>query len=178
MQINLLPWREQAREIEQQKFLAIFGSVIGVFLLITLVIHILIKNHIHHQNQSLAFLQTEISQGQTELSTLQKQKEELATVNNQLNFLKKLRNNSFQVVGLLNELVKTVPSAVSLTQVSYRKDHIMIEGIAQSDWQVTSFIRNISQSKTLAEPELIGISKQAGQGDDLKHFKLKVVYRD
>jgi type IV pilus assembly protein PilN len=178
MQINLLPWREQDREMERKKFFVLFGSMIGFAFFVIFILHVYVNNHLKQQVKEMSYLKEEISHGQLETNMLLKQKEELPLMENQLKFLQKLKLSGLQIVSLLNELVKIVPPSISLTRIIYSKRNTIIDGIAQSDWQITHFIRNISRSSLFKQPEIIQISNKPEKADEKKYFQLKVAYKE
>ena len=60
--INLLPWREQRRELQRKEFFVILGSIAGLGLLAVLLAHITINGQIGGQADRNNYLQTNIAE--------------------------------------------------------------------------------------------------------------------
>jgi type IV pilus assembly protein PilN len=57
-------------------------------------------------------------------------------------------------VHLFDELVKTVPDGVYLTQLKENGNRLEIRGVAQSSTRVSTFMRNIDASVWMDNPQL------------------------
>lgn len=174
IQINLLPWREQARRDKQIQFAILIASFIGLAFFAIIFIHICYGRAISHQQDRINFLQSEITQKQADLTALKGQKQEQHDLDAELHFIMNLQTKSFQAVRLLDELASAVPPSVLLDKINREGSTITISGTAQSDSQVTIFMKNIAKSPGLKQPVLTGISAQENSPTLGKHFQLRV----
>ncbi len=174
VQINLLPWREQARQIKRKQFLITLAGFIGLTLLFVAIYHIYLDSIVSNQNLRNSYLQTVLNQEQSVLLALEKQKEKQTQINLQLHFLYSLRETSYNAVQILNELTQVVPEGVSLIKLTREGNTITLLGGAQSSLNVTLFMKNISNSHIFNQPDLTEITtKQVKTGED-KYFQLIV----
>ena len=173
VQINMLPWREQARQIKKKNFFVSLAGAIGFTLFIIFLFHVYYDDLIAYQNKRNLFLQTEIGNKQVEINELRKKKEEQDVVESKLQFLMGLRVQSYAAIRLLNELIRIVPDTITLSKMNREDNMITIEGKAQSDLSITAFLKAISQSSLFNQPVLTGISSGAGEGAE-KSFQVKV----
>jgi len=179
VQINMLPWRERAREIKRKNFFTALGGVVGFALFIIFLFHLYYDDLIHYQEKRNVFLQNEIAQKQMALDKLRVNKEQQGLIQVKLQFLIGLREKSYHAVQLLNELIKTVPDTITLSKLARDGNALTIEGKAQSDLAVAAFLKSISENAFFAQPVLTGISSQQNSADsETRFFQIKVEQRE
>lgn len=176
-QINLLPWREQERQVQQIQFAVIISAVILAAILLVAIFHICFNRVIGYLQERNVFLQTELTNIQVEFGSMEDEKKNEDDLLLKLMFLMGLRSMNYQLVQLLNEMTRLVPSTILLTKVSSAADSIQIEGNAQTDLDITHLMKNLTTSTVVTQPVLTGIN--ASQKGDVveKHFQLKVMLR-
>ena len=169
--INLLPWRESRRKRQQRDF----GGIVGLAALLTAAacggVHFYIEGLIDHQNARNGFLQKEIAvldKQIKEIKDLEKTKNQLIA---RMEVIYKLQTSRPEIVHLFDELVTTIPDGVYLTQVSQSNRSLALDGKAESNARVSSYMRNIEKSEWLAKPTLRVVSSRAS-GTALSDFKL------
>lgn len=174
IQINLLPWREQARKKNQTRFAIIVASFAGLGLLVAVFFHMHYASMIGKQLKRNAILQTSLDRESEILMTLGKQKKELLGIDNQLHFIFDLRESSYRAVRLLNALAISNPDNVTLFKIIRAKNTILVFGKAKSNLQITLFMESIEKSKLFNQPVLTEISgKESDAGED-RTFQLKL----
>lgn len=174
MQINLLPWREQARQVKQIGFGILMASFLVGALVLVVFVHIYVHSLINAQNASNNYLQTQLQIAQNNLTDLKQKKEDQMKLIENLHFLINLRKKSYAAVKLLDTLAKTTPSSILLDKVERINDDITITGTAQADPEVTVFMKNIAAVKGFNQPVLSSITNVQGVNGDEKHFQIKV----
>ena len=176
--INLLPWREQARQVKKIRFAILSGSTIVAAFLLVIFVHIYLNQLINHQMRRNQFLQSAIDKEQAVVFDLNKKKKELATISTQLNFLFNLRRQSYQAVHLLNELILVMPEPVSFNKLVREKNHVLVFGKAKSNLEITQLMKNIDASHQFKQPELTEINAREGSTGDERFFQLKIIQED
>jgi type IV pilus assembly protein PilN len=174
VQINLLPWREQARQKKQVRLGILMASCAALSVILIILAHIYFRAMIMEQNKVNSYLQTEIQSSQTDLETLKEKKLSQVTLLEQLHYLMNLRITSYQAVSIMNILATATPSTVILDKVSREMKNIIIAGQAETDTEVTQFMKNIATVKGYKQPVLTGITSVQGVNGDERHFQLKV----
>jgi type IV pilus assembly protein PilN len=177
-QINLLPWREQARKNEQTRFAVIAACVAGLGLFCTVFFHLHYSGIIKKQMQRNDILQASLDAEAATLMTLNKKRDELISIDSQLHFVYELRESSYIAVRLLNELTIVNPDAVTLYKVVRRGKSITVFGKARSNLQITLFLENIEKSKFFSKPELTEIQGKAGTEGEERNFQLQLVQEE
>jgi type IV pilus assembly protein PilN len=177
-QINLLPWREQARHIKKMRFLITIGGFVILTLVLVLFVHIFFKNAIRHQQKRNTFLQTQISQSQTSYTELEKNKAAQDLTLEKIGFLVGLQNKSYRAVKLFNELPKIVPENVTLIKMKREGNSVYLQGTAPTNLDITALMKNLTRSKVLVQPDLNEISAKDATEENQKMFELKVVQKE
>lgn len=173
-QINLLPWREQARQAKKTRFGLVISAVICVALFVILILHLSYDESIRLQTNRITYLQAELNREQSELTKLNKEKKELAKVVTELNYIFSLRNNSYLAVTVLDGIVRAMPEGMTITKLIRRQNTIAISGRSKSSTQITMFMKNLVKLSFFKQPDLTGISGNSSNASDEKDFEIKV----
>jgi len=172
--INLIPWREAERKRRRQEFGA---GAIGALLfagVIAFAINLQMQNAIDNQNGRNAYLKTEIAQLDkqiTEILQLEEQKQRLKA---RIEVIEQLERSRPEIVHVFDQLVRTLPDGIYLTEIKQADRKIQLKGLAQSSTRVASYMRNLDSSEWLGDPAL-DILETKGAGDAGSEFTLNVV---
>ena len=152
--INLLPWREKLRKQRLREF--------GVMVLGALILTLSGLGYWHWYNEGLIdnqrdrnrFLEREIArvdQQIAEIKELERTRQKLIA---RMKVIEDLQVSRPQIVHLFDELVTVVPDGAYLTAATQRGRALTLNGRAQSNARVSSYMRNIDASPWLANPKL------------------------
>ena len=160
--INLLPWRTERRKQREREFymLLLASAAAGVVALFVLIGWM--GARIDNQQQRNTYLQTEIKSLDAqikEIDELDKTKSQLLT---RKQIIEQLQSNRSQMVHLFDEMVKTIPDGVRLTTLKQAGDVLTLEGVAESNARVASYMRNIDASPWMGRTDLRKIENKAG----------------
>ena len=163
--INLLPWRTDRRKQREREFymLLIASAVSGVVALLVLVGWM--GARIDNQQERNTYLQTEIKgldKQIEEIKELDKTRSQLLT---RKQIIEQLQSNRAQMVHLFDEMVKTIPDGVRLTSMKQAGDILTLEGVAESNARVASYMRNIDNSPWMGRTDLRKIENKTGSKD-------------
>ena len=152
--INLLPWRAERRKQRQREFYGMLGAaaVAGV---VALGLGIFwMDQRIENQNDRNAYLQAQIKEVDKkieEIKELDKTKSKLLT---RKQVIEQLQADRSQMVHLFDELVRTIPDGVRLAQMKQSGDTLTLEGVAQSNASVATYMRNLEASPWMGHADL------------------------
>lgn len=172
--INLLPWRETRRKEQQRQFFSVAGGGAVLMVMIVFYIHIHIGGLIEVQSKRNKFLEDEITKVEqkiAEIKTIETKKEQLLA---RMSIIQQLQTRRPAIVHVFDELARTVPSGMYLTNVSQRGKLLVVEGIAQSNARVSAFMRNLDASGWFAGPKLEVIEANAKDQARTSRFRLSV----
>jgi type IV pilus assembly protein PilN len=163
--INLLPWRTDRRKQREREFymLLIASAVSGVVALLVLVGWM--GARIDTQTERNTYLQTEIKSLDKqieEIKELDKTRSQLLT---RKQIIEQLQSNRAQMVHLFDEMVKTIPDGVRLTSMKQAGDVLTLEGVAESNARVATYMRNIDNSPWMGRTDLRKIENKADTKD-------------
>ncbi|MCG8378848.1 MAG: PilN domain-containing protein [Proteobacteria bacterium] len=172
--INLLPWREARRKELQNQFVAILFFVALCAGAVWFAIHYYHVQLIDLKNYRISYVKdkiTEVDKKIEEIQALEKEKERLLA---RMRAIEQLQGNRPLIVRLFDEMVTSLPEGVSVTKIEQKGAKITINGLAQSNARVSSFMRQLESSKWLTNPNLkvIQESDAAGKDKSINSFTL------
>ena len=173
-QINLLPWREQARHLSKMRFVVTTGMVAVLAFILIIFIHLYLSSLFNYQEQRVTYLQVELGKEQQQLTSLIEQKKEQSSVSEELNFILSLREKSYRSVQLIDVLAKIIPKDVSFNKIIREGHNVTIEGRAKSNIEVTSLMKNMTAAKIFKQPALNQITNKDSASGEERLFVLKV----
>ena len=160
--INLLPWREQQRkERKLAFFVALGGAAIGA-LVVAFACYLMFKSMISSQEARNDRLRVEIKivdRQIEQINDLESQKQRFIA---RMQVIEKLQRSRSEVVHLFDEIAKTIPDGTYLTSFTQEGKKLKFEGVAQSSTRVSTFMRSISASQWMKDPELEVVESKPG----------------
>jgi type IV pilus assembly protein PilN len=173
--INLLPWRDELRKKKQKDFV----SLIGLGALVTGLMFSLSYFHIEglkgYQQSRNKFLEDEIKivdKKIKEIKDIESKKNLLLT---KIEVIQELQESRPQIVHLFDELARTTPEGVYLTNFSQTGKTLAMNGHAQSNARVSAYMRGIENSAWLNEPilqEIQGKGRGKTKNGQLNEFSM------
>jgi len=160
--INLLPSRTERRKQREREFYMLLAASAVAGLIAVLAAFGWMDARIENQNQRNAYLGNEIKaldKQIEEINELDKTKSQLLT---RKQIIEQLQSNRSQMVHLFDEMVKTIPDGVRLTTMKQAGDVLTLEGVAESNARVASYMRNIDNSPWMGRTDLRKIENKAG----------------
>ena len=155
--INLLDWRAQRREQIKQRFIAMMGVAVAVAALIFGATYLMMKNAIDLQNDRNEYLKQQIADVDQKIKEIQ----ELEKVKNNLlarmRVIEELQASRSATVHFFDELVNTLPEGVTLTLIKQAGNQVTVEGAAESNGRVSTYMKNLEASAWFDDPKLVVI---------------------
>ena len=152
--INLLPWREEQRLLRRNQFFAALGAAaVGAGLLL-LLSNLGFNSVIGHQQDRNQLLKDEIAALDlriAEIIDLEEKKESLLA---RMQIIEQLQRSRPGIVHVFDEVVRTMPDGVYLTEIKQTGRRLEIVGAAESNTRVSALMRNIDGSEWLGSPDL------------------------
>ena len=174
IRINLLPHREIRRKQQQKEFFVMLGIVAGLGAAIWFAAHSYLSGVLEDQNGRNAYLETEIATLDKQIEEIKKVQEQTAALLQRKTIVESLQANRAETVYLLDQLVRQLPDGVYLKSVQQRAGKVAINGFAQSNARVSTFMRNLESSPYLEKPSLVEIHAVTDKNSRLSEFSLNV----
>jgi type IV pilus assembly protein PilN len=163
--INLLPWREERRKELQTEFMSVLGVVALLAAGVWAAFHFYHVQLIEVENSRLKYLEEKITIVDKKIEEIQELEREKESLLSRMRAIEQLQGNRPLIVRLFDEMVTNLPEGLSITKVKQKDTSVTIEGLAQSNARVSSFMRNLEQSEWLEKPELQVIQESEVGGD-------------
>jgi len=170
--INLLPWREERRELIKQQFLVVLGGVAVLGGLLVVLAMSIVNSAISSQEARNNYMQgqiTKINKEVAEIRDLEKRRQQLL---DRMTIIQDLQGTRPLIVRVFDEMVRTLPDGLFYTSVVRNEKRINVEGIAESNNRVSSLMRKLDASPWFADPNLTAVSAASAYGDQASSFKL------
>ncbi|MCE9680217.1 PilN domain-containing protein [Shewanella sp. AS1] len=172
--INLLPWREEAREKQKRDYL---GVLVAVFLFASLIVYLalhIIDLMTEEQRGRNAYLQSEIQLLETQIAEIKKIKERKKDIERRTDIILDLQQARNLPTHVLDELVRIVPPGIYLSSIEKKGSMLWIEGRSESNNNVANMMRKVKASQWLHDPNMRSIVSQNEELRQLQRFSLRV----
>jgi len=176
--INLLPWRAERRKLRQKEFLTMVGFAAIAAVAIAFLISSWYGAQIDGQGERNQFLRDQIKQVDKQIDEIKALDEKKAKLLARKEVIEQLQANRSKMVHLFDSLVRTIPDGVILTSVKQEGDKLTLQGRAQSNARVSTYMRNLEGSGWMTKPELSVIEAKAGDNSLPYEFTLTVLLAD
>lgn len=174
--INLLPWREMRSKEHQRQFFSVSAGAAILMAMIVFYIHIHVSGLIEAQNARNDFLQDEITKVEKTIADIKSLQSEKKALLARMNIIQQLQTRRPEIVHIFDEIVRTVPGGIYLTSIKQQGNSFTIEGMAQSNARVSSFMRNLDASEWFDRPRLDVI--QANDKDTVRTARFKLLVNE
>ncbi len=176
--INLLPWREEAREKQKRDYIGILalvflGSSLIVFLSLS-VIDMMTDN----QRSRNAYLQNEIQLLEKQITEIQQIRIRKKDIERRTEIILNLQQSRNLPTHVLDELVRIVPPGIYLSSIEKKGSLLWIEGRSESNNNVANMMRKVKTSTWLLDPNMQSIVANNEELRQLQRFTLKVTINE
>jgi type IV pilus assembly protein PilN len=163
--INLLPWRNDRRKLREREFyMMLLGTAVAAFAVLLAAIFWM-GHLIDNQNDRNTILQNEIKSLDKQIEEIKELDKTRSALLTRKEIIEQLQSNRSQMVHLFDEMVKTIPDGARLTSMKQAGDVLTLEGIAESNSRVASYMRNVDVSPWMGRTDLRKIENKAGTKD-------------
>lgn len=160
IKINLLPYREEMNKRKQQQFKTLMYGAVLTGVAAVAATYLFIDNMINNQSERNTLLETSIAHLDTELSEIQKLKQEKDAFLIKKNKVEELQLKRLQAAKILDSLNEAVPGSTYLTSLdAVTADSYRLSGRTSSDNRVAAMMRTMPNTGIFKQPELLSIKK-------------------
>jgi type IV pilus assembly protein PilN len=170
--INLLPWREQERKVRRREFMIAAGGAIIASVVLIGVGKLLYAGWTDAQIAKNNILKKEIVKLDAQIADIQDLETRKQRLVARMEIIERLQRKRPEIVHLFDEIVKTVPEGVYLTQIKQTGNKLEIHGVAQSSTRVSTFMRNIDSSVWMDNPVLLVVESSRDSPTGGSNFTL------
>ncbi|MGV6858023.1 MAG: PilN domain-containing protein [bacterium] len=179
--INLLPWREELRKERQKTFLTQLAAAALLGIGLVIAGHVYLQEKIDNQNQRNATLKSEIKRMDKRIADIKHIESLKRALVDRMEVIQKLQESRPEVVHLFDDMVTTLPDGLYLTRIQQRSSTLSIDGKAESNARVSTYMRNLDRSAWLDDAKLLFIeakedkkAKKQASPSNIRSFALQV----
>ena len=172
--INLLPWREERRKQRQKDFAVMFAMAALGAVLLSFIIISYYNGQIDGQNERNNYMREQIAQVDKAIKEIEELDKKKAKLLARKEVIEELQANRSQMVHLFDSLVRTIPDGAVLTSIKQDSQTLTLEGRAQSNARVSTYMRNLEGSGWMTSPDLSIIEAKGSDKGLPYEFKLQV----
>ena len=173
-QINLLPWREELRQEQKKQFAVMAVLTMTLSAAIVGLIHIQMAGKIDYQLSRNSFVSNEISKLDNQIAEIKDLRKVRRSLLERMDVIQDLQTARPSIVHLFTEIVGTVPNGVYLESLNQGEGNLVISGQAESNARVSTYMRNLSNSEWLKDPNLTVIEIEDKKVNRVSTFTLTV----
>jgi type IV pilus assembly protein PilN len=172
--INLLPWREELRQEQKKQFGMMAFMTFVLALAIFGLIHVQMQSKIDYQLSRNTFMTNEIKKLDDEIKEIRELQKVRRSLIERMEVIQDLQVSRPSIVHLFTEIVSSVPNGVYLESLTQTGNNLLINGEAESNARVSTYMRNLSASDWLKDPNLTVIEIEDITVNRISTFTLTV----
>ena len=173
--LNLLPWRDEARKESQKKFVIMVLSAVAVAATAVFGGFTFYQSQIDMQNTRNKYLEAEIKDLDATIAEIKKLDVTKKALLDRITIIEGIQSTRPGIVHLFDEMVKSLPKGMYLTNLEQKDGKIKLEGKAESNARVSSYMNRLDMSPWLSSSALNIISIDTRKKTDrLRNFSLSV----
>lgn len=166
--INLLPWRDDRRQIRKREFWTQMGVAAAISVLAVFGGMMFMDTQNELQEANNAFLTAEIAKLDAKIVEIQAMEKSKAKLLKKKEIIESLQGDRSLMVHIFEQMARTIPDGVALNGIKQTANLIELTGKAQSEARVAQYMRNLDDSPYMKDPDLNTVSFQdpsAGPGE-------------
>ncbi len=170
--INLLPWREAQRVRNDKKLLVasfLFWAACGLVGFLALQN---LNGKLEYQRERNQFMVHENSKLNREIADIKKLQAEKQDLVSRIDVIQDLQQDRIQIVHVFDDIVRKLPSGVTLDKMSKKAREIHLKGRAQSNSRVSELMNKANSSQFFGRSNLNVVALKNSSGTDLREFDL------
>ncbi|MSR14474.1 MAG: pilus assembly protein PilN [Gammaproteobacteria bacterium] len=171
--INLLPWRAELRRQQRTEFLTIVGICGAITIAVWGLVHFQFQERIEFQIERNSYLKAETSKLDKQIEEIQELEKEKDRLIARIKAIESLQTSRPIIVHVFDEMVSSLPEGVYLKEIKQTGRSIELQGVAESNARVSTFMRNIEKSEWLKNPKLEIIQTTDQDNRRIASFTLK-----
>lgn len=173
--INLLPWREELRQEKKKEYLVQLAGVCVVVILGCVFWVKTMDSSIAEQKFRNNMLNNEISLLKKRVAEIQELKKDKKELEDRMRVIQDLEGKRSIIVHYFDELTKSIPDGVYLTNVERRGSSFSLEGVSESNQRIATLMRNIDGSEWFSSPNLKAVVAAPELGGTAQTFEMDMI---
>jgi type IV pilus assembly protein PilN len=152
--INLLPWRDDRRQIRKREFWTQMAVAAGLSVVAVYGGMMFMDRQLAAQEERNAYLNTQIAELDKKIVEIKELENRKAKLLKKKEIIENLQADRSMMVHLFEQMARTIPDGVALTGIKQQADVITLDGKAQSEARVAAYMRSMEDSPYLKDSDL------------------------
>lgn len=127
------------------------------------------------KNQVLQELISYNAKQAASVAEIKKFKEDEVLIETRISALEKISKDRQREIRVLDLVQQLIPEKAWLTRLQINPDKVVIQGLALSDFEVSTFLESLTKSVFLMDVNLVSSSESITDGVSLKRFEISCV---
>ncbi len=172
--INLLDWRAERRKQRQEQFIVMLAIAAGVGVVSVLLGIAVMTSEVDYQKERNEYLKQQIAEVDKQITEIQELEKVRANLLARMKVIEQLQQSRSATVHFFDEIVNTLPDGVYITSLKQSDQTVTIDGVAESNGRVSTYMKNLDSSPWFADPQLVVIKTSDKNKLRSSEFTLKV----
>ncbi|MFN4263549.1 MAG: PilN domain-containing protein [Thioalkalivibrionaceae bacterium] len=177
IRINLLPWREKARERRKKEFHVMLGVGVVIGALLVAGAWKFMADSIAHQEARNELLQREIREMDRRIAEIRDIDQRRQALIDRMDVIQTLQAQRPEIVRLFDQMVTVLPAGTYLTEIRQTGRSLQLVGRAESNARISSYMRSIDRSDWLGGANLQIIETRQDGRLQVRDFRLQAEQR-
>ncbi|MBZ0332587.1 hypothetical protein MARI_22300 [Marinobacter sp. JH2] len=172
--INLRPWREELRAEKQKQFVVMMLGAVIIAAGLVFLWKTDTDNRIAYQQSRNAYIETatkQLDKQIKEIENLKRQRDELLA---RMQVIQDLQGKRPVIVRVFDELVRTLPDGLFVTDLKKTGERLDIVGMAESNSRISNLMRQFDESEWFTGPNLTNVAAADNRRAGYSQFNLSV----
>ena len=152
--INLLPHREWGRQEKKKEFGVLLGLGVTLAICVVGLVYFQMNAKIDYQLSRNKYIRSEITKLDKQIAEIKELRKVRRSLLERMEVIQDLQGSRPSIVHLFTEIVSTVPNGVYLKTLQQTGSNLVMNGEAESNARVSTYMRNLDKSEWLREPIL------------------------
>ncbi len=172
--MNLLPWREERRKQRNRETGALLGVVAAFAVAAVVAVIWWYNGEIANQEARNQLLNDEITKVEAKIKEIEALEKERTKLLAKKAAIEELQADRSVMVHMFDTLVRTLPDGITLSSIKQAGDELTLDGKAESNARVATYMRNFETSEWIGNPELMKVEAKGTDKRSRYEFTLKV----
>jgi len=170
--INLLPWREEQRAQNDKKLLLASFMFWAACVLVGFLALQNMNGKLEYQRERNQYLMHENSKLNRKIADIKKLQAEKRDLVGRIDVIQNLQQDRIHIVHIFDDIVRKLPSGVTLDRMSKKAREIHLKGRAQSNSRVSELMNKADSSQFFGRSNLNVVVLKNASGTDVREFEL------
>lgn len=172
--INLLDWRGARREQRKKEFATQLGIGVAFAAAIVGLVYINVTGAYEHQVARNDYLRQQIKEMDQKIKEIEDLERVRGNLLARMRVIEELQASRSAMVHFFDEIINTLPDGVNITGIKQQGANVTIDGVADSNGRISTYMKNLDASSWFDNPNLIIIKSNERDRRRKSEFQLQV----